>query len=310
MSALNKTDFNTNTNIKWQEPKKKVNFKKPVWLRKKLSNKAQEDMEKLLDDNNLHTICQEAKCPNISECFSKKNATFLILGNICTRRCSYCNVKTGRPQGYIDEKEIDGVLDSVKKLGLKFVVITSPARDDLQDGGAEHFYKVTKNILDNTEDTQVELLVPDFRGNEESIKKVCDSGAVIIGHNVETVPSLYRVRKNATYKGSLEVLRQIKQIGGDKVKTKSALMVGLGETEEEMVQVFKDLLEVGCTFLSIGQYLAPSGDYEKVKEFVHPDQFARYKQLALDLGFEFVHSTPYARSSYMAHEYLSGKNTI
>ncbi len=307
MSALNKIDFNTN--IKWQEPKKKIAFKKPEWLRKKLSNKAQESMEKLLDDNNLHTICQEAKCPNISECFSNKNATFLILGNICTRRCSYCNVKTGRPDG-VNEEEIDGVLDSVQKLGLKFVVITSPARDDLKDGGALQFYKVTKHILENTKDTQVELLVPDFRGNEESIKKVCDSGAVIIGHNVETVPSLYRIRKNATYKGSLEVLRKLKQYGGEKVKTKSALMVGLGETEEEMVQVFKDLLEVGCTFLSIGQYLAPSGDYEKVKEFVHPNQFARYKQIALDLGFEFVHSTPYARSSYMAHEYLSNnKNT-
>ncbi len=309
MSALNKTDFNINT--KWQKKEnKKIGFKKPVWLRKKLSNKAQEDMEKLLDSNNLHTICQEAKCPNISECFSNKNATFLILGNICTRRCSYCNVKTGRPQGFVDEKEIDGVLDSVKKLGLKFVVITSPARDDLEDGGAEHFYKVTKNILENTKDTQVELLVPDFRGNEESIKKVCVSGAAIIGHNVETVPSLYRIRKNATYKGSLEVLRKLKQYGGEKVKTKSALMVGLGETVEEMIQVFKDLLEVGCTFLSIGQYLAPSGDYEKVREFVHPNQFARYKKIALDLGFEFVHSTPYARSSYMAHEYLSGNKTI
>ncbi|QKF67442.1 lipoic acid synthetase [Arcobacter venerupis] len=282
----------------------KIDFNKPVWLRKKLSNTAQKDMEQLLKDGGLHTICQEAKCPNISECFSKKNATFLILGDTCTRRCTYCNVKTGKPDG-VNEDEIEQVTIAVQKLGLKFVVITSPARDDLDDGGALQFYKVTKNILENTTDAQVELLIPDFKGKIESIQKVVDSGAVIIGHNIETVPRLYRVRRNATYERSLEVLQKIKELGGDAVKTKSALMVGLGETEEEMVQVFKDLIAVGCKFLSIGQYLAPSGDYEKVIEFVKPEQFERYKTLALDLGFEFVHSTPYARSSYLAHEYLS-----
>lgn len=285
----------------------KIDFNKPIWLRKKLSNTAQKDMEQLLKDGGLHTICQEAKCPNISECFSKKNATFLILGDTCTRRCTYCNVKTGKPDG-VNEDEINQVTIAVQKLGLKFVVITSPARDDLDDGGALQFYKVTKNILENTADTQVELLIPDFKGNVESIQKVVDSGAVIIGHNIETVPRLYRVRRNATYERSLEVLKKIKELGGDAVKTKSALMVGLGETEDEMVQVFKDLIAVGCKFLSIGQYLAPSGDYEKVIEFVKPEQFERYKTLALELGFEFVHSTPYARSSYLAHEYLSKNN--
>ena len=285
----------------------KIDFNKPIWLRKKLSNTAQKDMEQLLKDGGLHTICQEAKCPNISECFSKKNATFLILGDTCTRRCTYCNVKTGKPDG-VNEDEIEQVTIAVQKLGLKFVVITSPARDDLDDGGALQFYEVTKNILENTSDTQVELLIPDFKGNIESIQKVVDSGAVIIGHNIETVPRLYRVRRNATYERSLEVLKKIKELGGDAVKTKSALMVGLGETEDEMVQVFKDLVAVGCKFLSIGQYLAPSGDYEKVIEFVKPEQFDRYKTLALELGFEFVHSTPYARSSYLAHEYLSKNN--
>lgn len=285
----------------------KIDFNKPIWLRKKLSNTAQKDMEQLLKDGGLHTICQEAKCPNISECFSKKNATFLILGDTCTRRCTYCNVKTGKPDG-VNEDEINQVTIAVQKLGLKFVVITSPARDDLDDGGALQFYKVTKNILENTSDTQVELLIPDFKGNVESIQKVVDSGAVIIGHNIETVPRLYRVRRNATYERSLEVLKKIKELGGETVKTKSALMVGLGETEDEMVQVFKDLVAVGCKFLSIGQYLAPSGDYEKVIEFVKPEQFERYKTLALELGFEFVHSTPYARSSYLAHEYLSKNN--
>ena len=290
----------TNTNF----TEKKVNFKKPEWLRKKLTPSAQVEMERLLKDvGGLHTICQEAKCPNISECFSKKNATFMILGNICTRRCSYCNVITGLPTE-VDLSEIQKVTTSVISLGLKFVVITSPARDDLPDGGAMQFYRVTRDILEKSPGTQVEILIPDFKAKEESLKTVIDSGAVIIGHNVETVPRFYKIRKNASYERSIQVLKRLKELGGDKIKTKSALMVGLGETEEEMVQVFKDLISVGCKFLSIGQYLAPSGDYEKVVEYVKPEQFARYKRLAMDLGFEFVHSTPYARSSYLAHEYL------
>ena len=290
------------TNMEFAE--KKVNFKKPEWLRKKLTPSAQIEMENLLKDvGGLHTICQEAKCPNISECFAKKNATFLILGDICTRRCSYCNVKTGLPTE-VDLSEIQKVTTSVKHLGLKFVVITSPARDDLPDGGAQQFYRVTKDILEKCPGTQVEILIPDFKAKEESLQTVVDSGAVIIGHNIETIPRFYKIRKNASYERSLQVLKRLKELGGDKIKTKSALMVGLGETEEEMVQVFKDLVAVGCKFLSIGQYLAPSGDYAKVIEYVKPEQFARYKELAMDLGFEFVHSTPYARSSYLAHEYL------
>ncbi|MFA5721724.1 MAG: lipoyl synthase [Aliarcobacter sp.] len=284
--------------------KERANFKKPEWLRKKLTPHAQIEMENLLKDvGGLHTICQEAKCPNISECFANKNATFLILGNICTRRCTYCNVTTGKPNG-VDLSEIQKVTTSVLRLGLKFVVITSPARDDLADGGAEQFYRVTKDILEKSPQTKVEILIPDFKANEESLKRVIDSGATIIGHNVETVPSLYRIRRNGTYERSLEVLRKLKEFGGDKIKTKSALMVGLGETEDEMIAVFKDLLGVGCKFLSIGQYLAPSGDFEKVIEYVKPEQFKRYEQLAYDLGFEFVKASPYARSSYMAHQYL------
>ena len=279
-------------------------YRKPEWLRKKLVPNAQKEMEDLLGEHGLHTICQEAKCPNISECYEKKNATFLILGNICTRRCTYCNVHTGVPTE-VDMAEIEGVTTSVIKLGLRFVVITSPARDDLKDGGAEQFYRVTQNILKESPGTQVEILIPDFKGKEESIQRAVDSGAVIIGHNIETVPSLYHIRRNANYERSLEVLKKTRELGKGKVYTKSALMVGLGETEEEMVQVFKDLREVGCDFLSIGQYLAPSDAYEKVKEYVTPEQFARYKELALELGFKFVHSTPYARSSYLAHEYLS-----
>ena len=283
---------------------KKVGFKKPEWLRKKIVPHAQLEMEALLKDvGGLHTICQEAKCPNISECYSNKNATFMILGNVCTRRCGYCNVLTGMPSE-VDLSEIKKVTTSVKHLGLKFVVITSPARDDLKDGGAEQFYDVTRDILEKVPGTQVEILIPDFKAREESLQRVVDSGAVIIGHNIETVPRFYKIRKNASYERSIHVLKRLKELGGDAVKTKSALMVGLGETEEEMIAVFKDLISVGCKFLSIGQYLAPSGDYTKVIEFVTPEQFARYKKIAMDMGFEFVHSTPYARSSYMAHEYL------
>ncbi|MBE0490633.1 MAG: lipoyl synthase [Sulfurospirillum sp.] len=283
-----------------------VHYKKPQWLRKKLVPSVHKEMEELLAGvGGLHTICHEAKCPNISECFANKNATFLILGNICTRRCSYCNVKTGKPLG-VDEDEIRKVTTSVLHLGLRFVVITSPARDDLKDGGAMQFYKVTKDILEKSPQTKVEILIPDFKAKEESLQIVIDSGACIIGHNIETVPRLYRIRKNATYERSLSVLKRLKELGGERIKTKSALMVGLGESEEEMVAVFQDLLDVGCKFLSIGQYLAPSGEYTKVIEYVKPEQFTRYKHIALDMGFEFVHASPYARSSYMAHEYLKG----
>ena len=288
---------------------KAKNFmRKPEWLRKKINFSAQKEMDQLLNKSGIHTICQEARCPNISECFANKNATFLILGNICTRRCTYCNVMTGKPFE-VNQDEIDQVTLSVQKLGLKYIVITSPARDDLADGGSNQFYKVTQDILKNVPEAEVELLIPDFRGKTSSIQIAIDSGAAVIGHNVETVPSLYKIRKASTYKRSLDVLKQLKDLGGDKIKTKSALMVGLGETQEEMIQVFKDLREVGCDFLSIGQYLAPSGEYQEVKEYVNPEVFALYKREALDLGFEFVHSSPYARSSYMAHEYKGRKTS-
>ena len=288
---------------------KAKNFmRKPEWLRKKINFSAQKEMDQLLNKSGIHTICQEARCPNISECFANKNATFLILGNICTRRCTYCNVMTGKPFE-VNQDEIDQVTLSVQKLGLKYIVITSPARDDLADGGSNQFYKVTQDILKNVPDAEVELLIPDFKAKTSSIQIAIDSGAAVIGHNVETVPSLYKIRKASTYKRSLDVLKQLKDLGGDKIKTKSALMVGLGETQEEMIQVFKDLREVGCDFLSIGQYLAPSGEYQEVKEYVSPEVFALYKREALDLGFEFVHSSPYARSSYMAHEYKGRKTS-
>ncbi|QKF83527.1 lipoyl synthase [Halarcobacter ebronensis] len=283
--------------------KNSENGRKPQWLRKKLQFGAQKQMDQLLKNVGIHTICQEAKCPNISECFSKKNATFLILGAICTRRCSYCNVATGKPLG-VNEKEIEQVTTSVKALELKYVVITSPARDDLKDGGAKQFSLVTKNILKELPNTKVELLIPDFQGNLDSLKLVANSGATVLGHNIETVPRLYKIRKAANYKRSLQVLKKLKALAPKETKTKTALMVGLGESQEEMIEVMKDLREVGCDYLSIGQYLAPSNEYEKVVEYVRPSQFEKYKQIALDMGFEFVHSSPYTRSSYLAHEYV------
>ncbi|MDA7818433.1 lipoyl synthase [Sulfurimonas sp.] len=281
--------------------------RKPEWLRKKISFTAQKDMDQLLKENGIHTICQEAKCPNISECFAAKTATFLILGGICTRRCTYCNVTTGAPLS-VNKEEIDQVTDAVKQLGLKFVVITSPARDDLKDGGSQQFYEVTQNLLNEVPGTQVELLVPDFQANMDSIKQVANSGAVIVGHNMETVPRLYSIRKASNYQRSLDVLQEIKNHAPEGVKTKSAIMVGLGETQDEVVQVMRDLLDVDCKLLSIGQYLAPSKEYEEVLEYVTPAQFDEYKRIAMEMGFEYVHSAPYARSSYMAHEYVGEKH--
>lgn len=277
--------------------------RKPEWLRKRITLEDHRAMKKLLSETGLNTICQEAQCPNISECWRHNTATFLIGGKICTRNCRYCDVETGRPEE-INRSEIKQVTYSVQKLGLKFVVITAPSRDDLTDGGAKHFYDVTQNILSECPDTKVELLIPDFKGRSASIEKVVQSGASIIGHNVETVPRLYDIRHAATYERSLEVLRLTEELGRGSILTKSGIMVGLGETENEVIQVFKDLLNVNCRLISIGQYLAPPGEYAPIHEFVHPDQFARYKEIALDLGFNFVNSSPYARSSYLAHEYI------
>jgi len=279
--------------------------RKPEWLRKKISFSAQKEMDQLLRDGGLHTICQEAMCPNISECFSHKQATFLILGTTCTRRCTYCNVDTGVPAA-ISPDEIIQVTEAVQKLGLQYVVITSPARDDLPDGGAQHFYEVTRHIRQHSPQTTVELLIPDFQGDINAIQTVLQSDAAVIGHNVETVPRLYHVRKGVKYEKSLEVLRNLK-LYKPSIKTKSALMVGLGESVQEMEAVFADLLEVGCSYLSIGQYLAPSNEYERVVEYVRPSQFEAYKKTALEMGFEYVHSSPYTRSSYMAHEYQLGE---
>jgi len=282
-----------------------IQKRKPDWLLKKVFFKQKKDVEISLKNIGIHTVCQEAMCPNMSECFSKKLATFMILGSTCTRACSYCNVDTGMPSG-IDEKEPQKVADAVTALGLKHVVITSVTRDDLSDGGAGQFIRCVRAIKDLDKSITVELLIPDLKYNQKSIEQVANSGAEVVGHNMETVPRLYAVRKGANYNKSLEVLQSLKN-ANPKLKTKSAFMLGLGEREDELKSSLQDLLDVNCTLLTMGQYLAPSKTHEEVKEYISPKKFEEYGELALQMGFEFVKSSPYTRSSYMAHEYFEEK---
>jgi len=277
---------------------------KPKWLRKKITPSTHTDMETLLRGTHLNTVCQEAMCPNITECFKHKQATFLILGNICTRSCTFCAVGKGKPV-MPDINEPENVTHAVKELGLRHVVITSSTRDDLSDGGAKHFRKTVKAIKKMDSNIVVELLVPDMKENEEALLIIANSGAEIVGHNLETVPRLYAVRKGATYERSLQVLKKL-SILNPQIATKSGIMLGLGETEDEVINLMQDLLDVNCYYLSIGQYLSPSKNHTDVMEFVKPEQFERLRKIGLEMGFKYIKSSPYTRSSYMAHEYLEG----
>ncbi len=283
--------------------------RKPKWLLKKVFFAQKKDVEMSLKDIGIHTVCQEAMCPNMSECFSKKLATFMILGSTCTRACTFCSVNTGVPNGTVDTDEPQKVARAVQSLGLKHVVITSVTRDDLDDGGAEQFIRCVKAIKDIDANITVELLIPDLKYNSEAIKAVANSGAEVVGHNIETVPRLYHVRKGANYKKSLDVLKELK-IANPKVKTKSALMLGLGESEDELKTSLQDLLDVECTLLTMGQYLAPSKAHTEVIEYIDPKKFEEYGDKAIDMGFEFVKSSPYTRSSYMAHEYFENEGKL
>ena len=279
--------------------------RKPKWLHKKLNFTQKKDVEQKLKSIGIHTVCQEAMCPNISECFSKRNATFMILGDTCTRKCTFCNVNKGKPNE-LDLEEPQKVADAIKALGLRHVVITSVTRDDLSDGGASVFKECVRVIKEMDETITVELLIPDLKNNEQALKTVANCGAEIIGHNMETVPRLYEVRKGAHYGRSLEVLKTLKALN-PKIKTKSALMLGLGEREDELKDVLQDLLDVDCTLLTMGQYLRPSKEHTKVVEYIEPKKFEEYGEMAKEMGFEFVKSSPYTRSSYMAHEYFEGR---
>jgi lipoic acid synthetase len=275
--------------------------RKPEWLQKKINPAAHAEMERLLGDQRLHTVCQEAICPNISECFRNRQATFLILGKNCTRLCSFCNVTKEAPLP-VDSEEPARVAQAVVRLGLSHVVITSPTRDDLPDGGAGFYAATVGAIRETSPDTRIELLIPDFQGNRASLAAVVNARPDIIGHNVETVSRLYHIRFGAEYRRSLAVLETLRELDPG-LRTKSGIMVGLGETEKEVLAVFADLKRAGCVYLSVGQYLAPSKKHYAVQDFIRPDRFDFFRDEALGLGFEHVESGPYVRSSYHAEQY-------
>lgn len=278
--------------------------RKPDWLKVKL-NKGQSlsYTKNIIAQYALNTVCDEANCPNKIECFGKKTATFMILGSNCTRNCRFCNVTCGKPET-VDANEPENVAKAISTLGLKYVVVTSVTRDDLRDGGSEHFAQVIGKIKEISPQTSIEVLIPDFKGSTEALKTVGDAAPAVISHNVETVPRLYgSVCPQSDYKTSLTVLKNIKLMYPS-IMSKTGIMVGLGETREDMVQVFKDLREVGCEILTIGQYLAPSSAHYDMVEYIHPDVFKEYEDIAYEMGFTFVKSGPLVRSSYHADEAL------
>ena len=279
--------------------------RKPDWLRIDLNKgRSLNYVKEILNRFSLNTVCEEANCPNRMECFSKKTATFMILGSQCTRNCRFCNVTHGAPQP-VDPEEPDKVAKAAAELELKHVVVTSVTRDDLPDGGARHFSRVIKAIKSLSGDTVVEVLIPDFRGSFAALETVVKAKPEVLNHNIETVPRLYpEVRPAAIYERSLELLSRVKSIDGSML-TKSGIMVGLGEKEEEVIRVFNDLRSAGCDFLTIGQYLAPSAGHYPVAEYISPEIFKMYKEKALSLGFSFVASAPLVRSSYNAAEMLT-----
>ncbi len=281
-------------------------FRKPAWLNKKISLSACHKMDKLISKTGLHTVCHEAKCPNISECFAKGIATFLILGDVCTRSCRFCAIKKGIPDN-VDMNEAGKIRDAVKLLELKHVVLTSVTRDDLKDGGAFLFVECIREIKKSHPETFIEVLVPDFKGNMLSVENIIKEKPDIFAHNLETVPRIYgQARKEASYKLSLNILKTSKELSRS-IYTKSGIMLGLGEKEEEVLSLFDDLIGVGCDFISIGQYLAPGNNHIEVKEYIKPDKFKYYERKAKYLGFKHVESGSYVRSSYMASSYLENK---
>ena len=263
------------------------------------------EVQKTLRKVRLNTVCESAKCPNISECFGKKIATFLICGDICTRGCKFCAIDKGAPQP-LDPNEPERIATLIKKFGLRYAVITSVTRDDLPDGGAAHFYETVKAIRRISPGTKVEILVPDFRGDKLAAEIAFSSMPDVFSHNLETVPSMYiKARKGADYKRSLELLKWAKEKG---LKTKSGIMLGLGEKDREIMKAMRDLKSAGCDILTIGQYLAPSKDHHQVENYVQPDKFIFLKKAALRIGFKTCLSGTYVRSSYLAEQMFDHHN--
>lgn len=276
---------------------------KPAWLNKKINLNTCSQMKKFLRDLHVETVCEQAMCPNMGECFAQNEVTFLILGRHCTRMCSFCNISKTKPL-MPDLNEPRNVAEAVEKLCLKHVVVTSVTRDDLADGGAGMFAQVVSQIRQKTPQVTIELLIPDFLLSQSAVRVVVEAYPDILAHNVETVPSLYhKVRQGADYLRSLNLLRLVKNLDPC-IKTKSGIMLGLGEEEGEVYSVMQDLRLAGCDFLSIGQYLAPSQRHYPVQDHISPETFNDYKTKALKLGFLHVESAPYVRSSYLAGAYL------
>jgi lipoic acid synthetase len=285
-------------------------LRKPDWLKIKITGDASNfGVEHMLSELSLNTICREANCPNRMECYHKKTATFMILGKVCTRNCRFCNVVKGQSE-QVDSNEPMNIAHAVKKLDLKHIVVTSVTRDDLPDGGAQHFADTITAIRSFNPGITIEVLIPDLKGDWESLHKIIVAKPDVINHNVETVPSLYnKVRPMAIYTRSVELLRQVK-VADDGILTKSGMMVGLGETPAEVEQVMSDLRTVSCDILTIGQYLPPSLQHYPLVEYVHPKVFKFYEELGLKMGFSFIASAPLVRSSYQAGDVFEAKTSL
>ena len=284
------------TELSTEPPRRRL----PKWLKRPLPQAGMAFTDDVISDLNLETVCESAKCPNRSECWSQKTATLMIGGNVCTRPCGFCSVPKGKTTALeIDEPE--RVAEAAARLGLKYVVITSVTRDDLPDGGADHWYKTVVAVRERT-GAKVEVLTPDFMGNRAAISRVIAARPDVFNHNTETVPRLYhRVRRNAEYQRTLNLLKQVKEEAPD-MPTKSGLMLGLGETRDELMDVFADLRAVGCDIITLGQYLQPSPDHLPVDRYVPPEEFDEIGDLCRQLGFRMVASGPFVRSSYHAGE--------
>ncbi|MEP7233761.1 MAG: lipoyl synthase [Ignavibacteriota bacterium] len=275
---------------------------RPEWLKVRIpSGENYSHLKKIMKDHDLHTVCEEARCPNVAECWNAGTATFMILGDTCTRSCGFCAVKTGRPT-FLDVEEPQRVAEATALMNLRHVVITSVNRDELPDGGASVFGETIRATRKANPNTRIEVLIPDFKGKEESLRHIFDARPDILNHNTETVPSMYRlVRPQAKYKWSLKVLRRGKEEG---FITKTGIMLGLGESREELLQVMSDLIEIKVDILTLGQYLQPTSNHLPVSRFLHPNEFAELHDIGMEMGFRNVESGPLVRSSYHAEQHI------
>jgi lipoic acid synthetase len=276
--------------------------KKPDWLRVKLPiGQDYQNVRKLVDEHDLHTICQSGNCPNMGECWGEGTATFMILGNICTRSCTFCAVATGRPTEY-DTDEPVRVADSIYKMKVKHAVITSVNRDELKDKGAEVWYQTVVKTKELCPETTIETLIPDTKGDWDALTRMIEGGQDVVSHNMETVKRLYRrIQPQSRYDRSIEELKRIKEFGK---RTKSGIILGLGETKDDVVEAMEDLRRVNLDVLTLGQYLQPTKMHHEVVEFIHPDRFEEYKEIGYDIGFDYVESGPLVRSSYHAERHV------